>query len=811
MKRHSPRRPRPEHFLALSLLATPLFAQTAPPAKLAAGNRSVDEKAVVLEPFDVTAKRTTGYGVSSSTTATRLNTSLREIPQTINVITSEFIEELGAASFGEAVAYTTNVSERANVPDGYVIRGFGAFGSRFYNGWRLPLGGVQQDHFAIDRIEVLKGPGSAVTGRGDVGGVVNSITKQPLAAPGGSLAFTYDDWKSYRFVFDQHGSMLSAMQGAYRVLAMWQDRGTFRLKGDFTRDKRRGVAPSVRIKPFAGTTLNFEANLQQGKTPGGDNNTMLVALDDITFQDLDGVLWQRDAAGNLAFNAAGNVVRAPAWAGVTLAQSRNIGRRTRAYPSAYNIDSREPWSGRDYNVNWVSTTLRQRISDTLDFRQGLLWQKNDNVNSESTFGSQPNSPTHVEAQTPRALGFVRDFYSPANIHRRESNRRYRNLVSDGETVALQGDLLYALDLRFAGKHQLLGGYEWNWSVNRTRENSAGMAAIKTHRTTIERTADIPPQSAWILQTHNRTETTNVGYYLQDAVSLLPGNRLKLLAGIRWDDQEQDFRNRINAAGNQLRTPASTKSIRYGASYDVFKWLTPYIGYSDQKEPTNTQLRYPNPLYYFTPEQRIQTISSARTGELKEIGLKSELFGGRITVNFALFELAQTGNIRNITLTAPDPNTGLLTSYAENQVDPGDRTKGGELEIFGSITPRWGVYFSGSMTSSESKQTGDTVRYELREVRSPQYAARTRYEVWRDGARSFSVNTGVAYVGPGIRAPREYIRDPDSLRWDLGAVYGHGTWSVRLTGINVTDEFIISGPEGGLGSPRRWQMDLTKRW
>src|SRR5687768_6678585 len=73
---------------------------------------------------------------------------------------------------------------------------------------------------------------------------------------------------------------------------------------------------------------------------------------------------------------------------------------------------------------------------------------------------------------------------------------------------------------------------------------------------------------------------------------------------------------------------------------------------------------------------------------------------------------------------PDPTTTVNVTYSESQIDPADTTRGGEVEIFGTITPRWAVYFSGAITSSSNRLTGDPIRYELREVRSPVYALRT---------------------------------------------------------------------------------------
>lgn len=85
------------------------------------------EETIKLEAFKVTdSSELSGYGVSSFSSATRLKMAIIDIPQSVSVVTSALMRDIGAFDYAQAVAYIPNVSYRQNVNDGSVIRGFPA-------------------------------------------------------------------------------------------------------------------------------------------------------------------------------------------------------------------------------------------------------------------------------------------------------------------------------------------------------------------------------------------------------------------------------------------------------------------------------------------------------------------------------------------------------------------------------------------------------------------------------------------------------------------------------------------------------------
>ncbi|MGC3970517.1 MAG: TonB-dependent receptor plug domain-containing protein [Pirellulales bacterium] len=109
-------------------------------AQTAAAPAASPDDALVLTPFSVTAEKSTGYKVSSASTATRTNTALIDIPQTVDIVTKEFWDDVGATTFDQSFRYVANVYVRnrnAGSGDGVNLRGFETNGSISVDGVRM--------------------------------------------------------------------------------------------------------------------------------------------------------------------------------------------------------------------------------------------------------------------------------------------------------------------------------------------------------------------------------------------------------------------------------------------------------------------------------------------------------------------------------------------------------------------------------------------------------------------------------------------------------------------------------------------------
>ena len=128
--------------LACSLLAgsTTLLSPVLEAQVAAPGAASLAAETVQLQPFSVTAEKSTGYKVTTASTATRTNTPLLEIPQSVDIVTREFWDDVGAVSFDQSFRYVANVYVRnrhAGSGYGVNLRGFETNGSISVDGVRM--------------------------------------------------------------------------------------------------------------------------------------------------------------------------------------------------------------------------------------------------------------------------------------------------------------------------------------------------------------------------------------------------------------------------------------------------------------------------------------------------------------------------------------------------------------------------------------------------------------------------------------------------------------------------------------------------
>jgi catecholate siderophore receptor len=113
---------------------------------------------------------------------TRHTRPLAETPATISVVTKAAIDDSGATDLKQILAaqpgITLGTGENGNMfGDRYIIRGQEARSDVFVDGLRDP-GMTTRESFAIEQIEITKGPNSSFAGRGSAGGAVNAVTKQ---------------------------------------------------------------------------------------------------------------------------------------------------------------------------------------------------------------------------------------------------------------------------------------------------------------------------------------------------------------------------------------------------------------------------------------------------------------------------------------------------------------------------------------------------------------------------------------------------------------------------------------------------------
>ncbi|MEA5605705.1 TonB-dependent siderophore receptor [Nostoc sp. UHCC 0252] len=198
-----------------------------------------------------------GYRVQDATTATRTDTPLRDIPQSIQVIPRQVLEDRKPRTLTEAVETVSGVSSadtNFNAPAGtYIIRGFQQ-GGNLRNGYRDVNGFGLTGLGTIERVEVLKGPASVLFGALEPGGVINVITKQPLSEPYYNLGLEVGNRGFVQPSIDFSGPLNDDKTLLYRLNASYQNSNGFQ---DFVNTNLTTIAPSISWKLGDRTDLNL--------------------------------------------------------------------------------------------------------------------------------------------------------------------------------------------------------------------------------------------------------------------------------------------------------------------------------------------------------------------------------------------------------------------------------------------------------------------------------------------------------------------------------------------------------------------------
>lgn len=211
------------------------------------------------EELVVTGEQEEGYRASDSTTATKTDTPLRDIPGSIQVIPKEVIQDQGVTRISDAVRNVSGVTPQRDYSDDtdtrFNIRGFSNESATLRNGFRVGASEIAPNN--IERIEVLKGPASVLYGQFEPGGVVNFVTKQPLSEPFYSASFTAGSFSFYEPSIDISGPLTADKKLLYRLTAAYQNAGSFR---DFVNGEQFSVALtlSYRFSDATKLTVGYE-------------------------------------------------------------------------------------------------------------------------------------------------------------------------------------------------------------------------------------------------------------------------------------------------------------------------------------------------------------------------------------------------------------------------------------------------------------------------------------------------------------------------------------------------------------------------
>jgi iron complex outermembrane receptor protein len=234
------------------------------------------DEAVLLPQFVITENPANPYQSRQALSASRIAMDIQDIPQTISVVSREFVEDSMANRMLDAAKYVTPIVENT-LPyggDRYTIRGF-QVSAEFIDGTMISGAdgySMSQSVSNIERLEIIKGPNAILVPGGSPGGVMNPITKSPFGKNATSLTLGLSQYLGNSFGFDTNRVLTRDGKMAARlVYSIW--RTDYYIKGQY----RNGyeLAPSFSYQLSPQHKLIVKADFVQNR----ETNLGGVALD----------------------------------------------------------------------------------------------------------------------------------------------------------------------------------------------------------------------------------------------------------------------------------------------------------------------------------------------------------------------------------------------------------------------------------------------------------------------------------------------------------------------------------------------------
>ena len=212
--------------------------------------------------------------------ATRTGTSLRDMPQSIQVVTRSVIEDQNSIRLADVLGNVSGVqpaTTAGNRGEVFQVRGF-ATPRYAIDGLLLNRVSDRSEVFLdlanVESVEVLKGPASVLYGQGDPGGVINIATRRPTEHPTAEIELQGGSFEFARVSATASGPINDAL--AVRVTGAAQTLEGFR-GAETAKSTRQFVAASARWSLGHATVINLD--LDHARQRGPFDRGLVVGLD----------------------------------------------------------------------------------------------------------------------------------------------------------------------------------------------------------------------------------------------------------------------------------------------------------------------------------------------------------------------------------------------------------------------------------------------------------------------------------------------------------------------------------------------------
>ncbi len=754
--------------LFFAMLSLSLSAQTI-------SNTPTDTlKKLELQTVEITGRLKKDYNSDYSFSATKIAILNKDLPQSIGTVTKELIADRQAFQLADAVKISSGVIP-SSYYNQYAIRGISQNEEgQIINGMR-----TRQYYFLqplttnIERVEVLKGPASATFASVDPGGSINLVTKKPLSQDRKEVSMSVGSFSTFRGTLDFTGPLNEEKTLLYRVNGAYQEARSYR---DLAGNKSMLISPSFSYLPNKKTAINAE----------------------LIFSNMNGVLDR----GQPIFGAQ---------AGVTELNSTpislNLGATNDFFKSKELILMGNFVHQFTPNISFATSYMKQSWTENL--------QEHRTTNAFAV--DIENKPVTSLA----AMQFIQ----------RQQYWNVDNLSSYFNFKLNTGKI----------KHQILLGYDLNYwektkggGQNAARgfllkdggvagsfvlANAANYQTITTAGRTLPRPNvnhfDLSNPSYTIRNVNDYTLnvrtalpaalTTNNALYVQE---YLTWSKLTLLLGLR----QEWYKDITNFETSNEFSFKNTKLLpRIGATFAVSKQINVYGTYLQGFQPqSNTVTLMPSTGAFFgVPKSAAQF--QPLESDLKELGIKADLFKQKITLTAAVYEINQ----RNILMNANDPaQPDLLVQRGA------DRSRGFELDLAGYINEHWQINASYSYIDAEIVNDAKAELIGQRKENTPTNSANlwTRFNFGLNSPlKDIGIGLGVQHQGSRIPWFTRAFEVPAFTIFDAAFYYTPAKSNVQiaLNANNLFNETYWIGAQNYLrlfpGAPRNVILTATYRF
>ncbi len=590
---------------------------------------------VRVTPFDVAAYLDKGYRASNSVSASRFDAPIRDLPFAIQAFTQNFIEDQKPETLFDVARYSPGVTYRSNdFNEGnanLAIRGFPVSATKGnIQVLRDGLHGPSIFDFTnISRVEVVKGPSSFLYGQVAPGGIVNVITKNPLSRPAARVDLSYGSYDEYRLDADITGPVSNQL--------------FFRLATSYDEDIHYW-------EPYDAHSWDFAPSLLWQP-----NDRVSLSLKYEKYKKVE----RPQVMQKPGYNAQSGIVP------------------TADDPNLSGVDVPglpDDWNGMSY--------ADYRNSDTRSFSTWIDFKLDERWNLRAGYSYQDYV---VDALFSGNLGM-------ANNTTLLQGRRVRGQIYRNEGDSLEAHAVGNYDFGATSLKLLLGAQyvdrEFSdWAAQAPNDPALGSDPTASplplwdlgDPSTWDRDATVPYSTL----TENKTDVT-IDY--RDK-SLYAGStfgfddeRLLLLAGWRLTSTE----NRLTDHQTGLSGPTfSGREVtpQYGVLYKLSPELSLFASYAESFLPGSQVLRHPDG----------STSTAVPTeGRGYDIGLKANLFGGRVSGTLTYFDIQNRNIVNDLAVTDA---VGSVTIY---NVQSGEqRSQGVEIDTTATLSDNWQLYLSYS--------------------------------------------------------------------------------------------------------------------